>query len=76
MITLIANSGIQFHSFKLSVDTNEDLPNRRVGFYEYLNNDLEYTLEFAYYFPDEDLWIRKRDLLDEGYIDEMEKYLG
>ena len=76
MITLIANSGIQFHSFDLTVDANEDLPNRRVGFYEYLNNDLEQTLEYAYYFPDEDFWIKKSDLLDEGYIDQSGKIIN
>jgi hypothetical protein len=69
MITLIANSGIQFHSFDLIVNTNDDIPNRRVGFYEYLNDNLDPTLEYAYYFPDEDLWIKKADLLSEGYID-------
>jgi hypothetical protein len=70
MITLIANSGIQFHSFDLIVNANEGMPNRKVGFYEYLNNDLELSLEYAYFFPEEDLWIRKADLLSEGYIDE------
>ncbi len=68
MLTLIANSGIQFHTFQLIVDTNESLINRRLGFYEYLNEDLERSLEYAYYFPDEDTWIRKGDLIEEGYL--------
>jgi hypothetical protein len=68
MLTLIANSGIQFHTFDIVVDSNESLINRRLGFYEYLNQDLEQTLEYAYYFPDEDTWIRKGDLVEEGYL--------
>ena len=76
MITLIANSGIQFYTFDLVVDTNDEIPHRRVGFFEYLNNDLEYTLEYAYYFPDEELWVKKVDLLDEGYIDQTGKIIN
>jgi hypothetical protein len=45
MITLIANSGIQFHTFDIVLDANDEVPNRRIGFYEHIKNGSEIALE-------------------------------
>ena len=39
MLTLIANSGIQFHKFELNINLNDDII-KSMGFYEYFNEDI------------------------------------
>jgi len=69
-ISLIANSGIQFHKFDLSIDANKDVI-KTMGFYEYFNRDtLGTVLEYAVRLDDEDIWVAKKRLQEEKYLDE------
>jgi hypothetical protein len=71
--TLIANSGIQFHKFKIKIDPNADVI-KTLGFWERFNTDtLRVSLEFAKFLPDQDIWVSKRSLISEGYINENGK---
>jgi len=76
-ISLIANSGIQFYKFPIKIDPNADII-KTMGFYEYeyLNEDKgiqENLLKYAYYLPDNDIWVSKEMLKEEDYLDENEK---
>jgi len=66
MISLIANTGIQFYEFTLEFNPN-DAP-KAMSFYEFTNIDTgEVTLEFAEKVGD-DIYTPKRSLDLEGYI--------
>lgn len=69
-ISLIANSGIQFHKFEIEINPNDEIiPS--LGFYEYLDEGNErISLQYAYYLPDHDIWAAKKLLKEEGYLDE------
>ncbi|HMC99766.1 MAG TPA: hypothetical protein VKH37_06430, partial [Ferruginibacter sp.] len=72
-VTLIANSGIQFHKFDLSLNPNEDLI-KPVGFYEFLDEVNEkISLQYAYYLPDLDIWVPKSILKEEDYLDDNDR---
>ena len=61
-ISLIANSGIQYHKFKLKIDINDEVINT-MGFYEYLDPETaEITLQYAYLLPEDDTWVSKEQL--------------
>lgn len=68
MISLIANSGIQFYKTKITIDfTNV---RSRMYFREYLDIvNYNLKLELAYKFSDEDIYVSKRDLSQSGFID-------
>lgn len=57
-ISLIANTGIQFHAFDLAVNPNDDDIISTQGFYEELT-PTGITTEYAYNLPDDDIWITK-----------------
>jgi len=74
-ISLIANSGIQFHKFTLSIDSNADVLGT-MGFHE--REDLvnaKISLEHAYYLPDQDYWVPKQVLRIHDYLDENDRIL-
>lgn len=69
-ISLIANSGIQFHKFKTAIKPNDDLIGT-VGFYE--KEDLinaRVSVQYACYLPEHDCWIPKDILIYHNYLDE------
>lgn len=67
-ISLIANSGIQFHKFNLTLDLNAEV-SRPIGFYEFLDEKTgSLSLEYAYYLPDDDIYVAKRILQQFGYL--------
>jgi len=69
-ITLIANSGIQFHRFQLEVDPNRDVI-RSLGFYELEESDSQsVTLQFATFIPSLDIWVPKEILKFHGFLDD------
>lgn len=57
-ISLIANSGIQFHKFDLVINPNDDDVMPTQGFFEDLK-PTGITTEYARYLPDDDIWITK-----------------
>lgn len=68
-ITLIANSGIQFHKFELKINPNDEVI-KTMGFYEYLDDKNErISLQYAYYLPDLDIWVPKKILREEENLD-------
>lgn len=68
-ISLIANSGIQFHKFRIEINLNDDVI-RTMGFYEYIDLDRgEISLEYAYKVPNTDMWAAKKQLINEEYLD-------
>lgn len=71
-ISLIANSGIQFHRFEIKINPNEDVI-KSMGFIEDKSNLL--SLGFAYYLPDQDFWVPKNFLLAQEYIDKNNNIL-
>lgn len=80
MIKLIANSGIQFHTFHLSFDIENDetLSRLRLGFHEYekdpMSLDPEYVLEYATKVASQNKWfsldyLREQNcLLENGKV--------
>ena len=69
-ISLMANSGIQFHKFEIKIDPNQDVI-KPLGFHENLNYQKdEIELQYAYYLPDHDIWVDKEILKFEEYLDE------
>lgn len=69
-ISLIANSGIQFHKFEIKINPNDDII-KSIGFYEFLDEKNErISLQYAYYLPDHDMWVAKKLLKEEGYLDD------
>ncbi len=72
-ISLIANSGIQFHRFELEINPNEDVI-RNMGFYEHLDEqNMRISLQYAYNLPDNgDIWVPKKLLKLDDYLDNNE----
>jgi hypothetical protein len=82
-LSLIANSGIQFHKFQIQIDTNNE-PIRPVAFYEqrdlmldgmghFQDNLGEVRLQYAYYLPDDEIYVSKEVLREMEAIDENNK---
>lgn len=64
-MNLIANSGIQYFSFPIEINKND---NFRMYFHEWFDEQSEELhLEIAHYFSDEDIWVKKFDLTKLGY---------
>lgn len=69
--SLIANSGIQILNFELSINPNDEVT-KSLRFYEWLDSDavpIRLRLEYAHYLSDQDVWVTKRSLFEEGFID-------
>ena len=77
MITLIANSGIQFHKLKLEIDTsNRNVLKNNMAFHEFFNQEtVEKSLEYAYQIPDTEEYSPKIFLRDEGYLNEEDEFV-
>lgn len=70
MIELIANSGIQFYKFDLKIDPNKDII-KTMGFWEKLDmEEQRVKLEHTTYLSEEDLWVSRKELAIEGYLNE------
>jgi hypothetical protein len=66
VMNLIANTGIQCHVVPLEINLNDTF---KMYFREWTDiEDSQLKLELAHLFSDEDLWVRKRDLSDLGYV--------
>lgn len=73
-ISLIANSGIQFHKFKLTINPNDDVI-KTLAFYEYFNEiKVDISLEYAYKIPNTDSYAAKSLLKSEDYLDENDNF--
>lgn len=75
-LSLISNSGIQFHRFELLIDPNAEVIST-MGFHEY--EDLinaRVSIETAYFLPDQDFWIPKAILKHHNYISADDKILS
>ncbi len=67
MISLIANSGIQFHTLKISIDINDG--KNKMYFHEWFDTvDVKLKLELAHYFTNDDIWAKKKELATLGYL--------
>lgn len=67
MASLIANSGIQFHSVKVSIDLTDG--KNKMFFHEWFDtNDNKLKLALAHLFTSDDVWVKKRDLATFGYL--------
>ncbi|MCC5944873.1 MAG: virulence factor SrfB [Bernardetiaceae bacterium] len=74
-VSLIANSGIQFHKFQIEIDPNDDIMKTQ-GFHEFLDTEHnKISLEYAYYLPDDDMWIDKQILKAEQCLDKNDNLL-
>jgi len=75
-LSLIANTGIQFYKFTIDINPNEDVI-KQMGFYEFINESKgEISLQYAYKIPNTDIWASKKQLVDEDYLDEDNKFIG
>lgn len=64
-MNLIANSGIQYLTFPIEIDTND---NFKMYFHEWFDmEDNQLKLEIAHFFSAEDVWVKKADLSELGY---------
>ncbi len=72
-ISLIANSGIQFYTFDFIVDSSAEVA-KSVRFYEWFDKaNFKVKLEYAHYLSAEDVWVSKRELLENGFFDDNGK---
>jgi hypothetical protein len=79
LVSLIANSGIQFHKFDININPNETLI-RPVGFCESieLTDDATSTrvsLEYAYFEPQNEIWAKKKDLKEQEYLNDRNEII-
>ena len=59
-MNLIANSGIQFYTIPLEIDLDD---NFKMHFHEWFDvNDEQLKLEIAHNFPEDDIWVSKKDI--------------
>lgn len=66
-MNLIANSGIQYLTFPIEIDTND---NFKMYFHEWFDmEDNQLKLEIAHYFSGDDVWVKKWDLNYSGYVE-------
>ena len=60
-ISLIANSGIQFHTIKIRIDLNDT--KSKMYFHEWNDiADQQKKLEIAHFFSENEIWIKKHIL--------------
>lgn len=70
-ISLIANSGIQFYRKVIEINPNEEVVKKSLRFYEFYDtSDYTLKLEFAEKLTSLDLWVSRRSLAEEGFIDD------
>lgn len=70
MITLIANTGVQFYEFRLDLDLDQDIPKEGLTFQEFISEETNNrSLGYAYR-VDDDIYTSKEYLELEGLIDE------
>lgn len=71
-VQLIANSGIQFYKFDIEIDPfGTDDVIKSIGFYEWADSqNSKVVLEYAKYLSNERIWVSKRQLGEEGFLDE------
>jgi len=66
-MNLIANSGIQFLTANLDIKSGD---NFKMYFHEWFDTeDVQLKLELAHCFSSDDVWVKKRDLKEYGYLD-------
>jgi hypothetical protein len=59
-MNLIANSGLQFFSFKLGIDSNDTY---KMYFHEWFDaQEEQLKLEIAHHFADDDVWVKKFEI--------------
>ena len=64
-MNLIANSGIQYLTFPIEIDTNDKF---KMYFHEWFDTeDNQLKLEIAHLFSDQEIWVKKADLSELGY---------
>lgn len=64
-MNLIANSGIQLLTIPFEIDLNNQF---KMYFHEWLDiTDQQKKIEIAHYFPDAEVWVKKRVLSNLGY---------
>lgn len=62
MASLIANTGIQFFTFTMEIDMNN---NFKMFFHEWYDvEDEELKLEIAHCFEEDEIWVKKRDIFN------------
>lgn len=67
-IKLIANSGIQFHKFELTINPNDEVT-KSLGFWEKIDFEAgRIKLEYAVYLSEEDVWVSRKELSREGFV--------
>lgn len=61
-MNLIANTGIQFFTFPLEIDMND---NFKMYFHEWFDlEDEKLKIEIAHYFAEDEIWVKKRDIFN------------
>jgi hypothetical protein len=66
MISLIANTGIQF--FETEIDFNKET-NFKLYFHEWFDTESnQLKLQLAHHFSEDDIWVKKKDLHNYGYL--------
>jgi len=66
-MNLIANTGIQYFTFPLEINLDDDF---KIFFHEWFDTaESQLKLEIAHFFSEEDLWVKKWDLSYLGYVE-------
>jgi len=65
-MNLIANTGIQYYTVPLEINLDSSF---KMYFHEWLDEeDSKLKLEIAHNFSEDDVWVKKRDLAELGYL--------
>ncbi|WP_333696696.1 virulence factor SrfB [Flavobacterium sp.] len=68
-MNIISNTGIQCFTFPLEINLNDDF---KMFFHEWFDtNESQLKLEIAHFFSDEDIWVKKWDLSELGYVERV-----
>lgn len=66
MISLIANTGVQFYRTKINIDSSHKFELLFHEWFDTSSNQLK--LELVHHFAENDVWVKKKDLHNYGYL--------
>lgn len=69
MITLISNTGLQFHSIDVAFDSSDNYKNEMGFIEEYNPNNFSFSLDVGLKLPNDNSWAKRTVLINKGYYD-------
>lgn len=69
MITLISNTGLQFHTIEVEFDNSDNFKNQMGFIEEYNPNNFSFSLDIALNIPNSQDWAKKTVMINREYFD-------